>query len=63
MLLIVDPDGQVIIDIETQGMDMLVGPWLQFLNAADSVNSMARGLAEKERVRDLLGGVCSAAAQ
>jgi len=35
MLLIVDPDGQVIIDIETQGMDMLVGPWLQLLNAAD----------------------------
>ena len=63
MLLIVDLDRQVIIDTETQGMDMLVGPWVQLLNAADSVNSMARGLAEKERARDLLGEVCSAAAQ
>ena len=57
MLLIVDLDRQVIIDTETQGMDMLVGPWVQLLNAADSVNSMAWGLAEKERVRDLLGEV------
>ena len=36
MLLIVDLDGQVIIDTETQGMDMLVGSWLQLLNAADA---------------------------
>jgi adenylate cyclase len=36
MLLIVDLDGQVIIDTETQGMDMLVGAWLQLLNAADA---------------------------
>ena len=42
---------------------MLVGPWLQLLNASDSVNSMARDLADKERVPDLLGEVCSAAAQ
>ena len=38
-------------------MYMLAGSWLQLLHAADSVNSMARGLAEKERVRDLLGEV------
>lgn len=36
MLLIVDLDGQVIIDTETQGMDLLVGSWLQLLNAADA---------------------------
>ncbi|PCI80080.1 MAG: hypothetical protein COB20_03560 [SAR86 cluster bacterium] len=36
MLLIIDLDGQVIIDTETQGMDSLVGPWLQLLNAADA---------------------------
>lgn len=36
MLLIVDLDEQVIIDTETQGMDLLVGPWLQLLNAADA---------------------------
>lgn len=35
MLLILDLDGQVIIDTETQGMEMLVGRWLQLLNAAD----------------------------
>jgi hypothetical protein len=57
MLLIVDLDGQVIIDTETQAMDMLVGSWVQLLHAADSVNSMARGVAEMERVRDLLGEV------
>ncbi len=36
MLLIIDLDGQVIIDTETQGMDALVGSWLQLLNAADA---------------------------
>lgn len=36
MLLIVDLDGQVIIDTETQGMDALEGSWLQLLNAADA---------------------------
>jgi adenylate cyclase len=43
MLLIVDLDGQVIIDTETQGMDMLEGSWLQLLNAADADEE---GLAE-----------------
>jgi hypothetical protein len=36
MLLIVDLDGQIIIDTETQGMDVLVGYWVQLLNAADA---------------------------
>ncbi|MBL4573345.1 MAG: HAMP domain-containing protein, partial [Gammaproteobacteria bacterium] len=36
MLLIVDLNGRVIIDTETQGMDKLTGPWLQLLNAADA---------------------------
>ena len=36
MLLILDLDGQVIIDTETQGMEMLEGPWLQLLNTADA---------------------------
>lgn len=36
MLLIVDLDGQVIIDTEIQGMDTLVGSWRQLLNAADA---------------------------
>jgi len=36
MLLIVDLDGQVIIDTETQGMDVLLGSWRQLLDAADA---------------------------
>ncbi len=36
MLLITDLDGRVIIDTETQGMDLLEGSWLQLLNAADA---------------------------
>jgi len=36
MLLIIDLDGQVIIDTETQGMDVLVGSWLSLLSAADA---------------------------
>ncbi|GJM14063.1 MAG: hypothetical protein DHS20C12_24660 [Pseudohongiella sp.] len=36
VLLIVDLDGQVIIDTETQGMIDLEGSWLQLLNAADA---------------------------
>lgn len=36
MLLIVDLDGRVIIDTETQDMDLLAGSWLQLLNAADA---------------------------
>lgn len=36
MLLIVDLDGRVIIDTETQGMDEVVGSWLQLLNVADA---------------------------
>lgn len=36
MLLIVDLDGRVIIDTETQGMETLHGAWLQLLEAADA---------------------------
>lgn len=36
MLLIVDLEGRVIIDTETQGMDMLEGAWQQLLDAADA---------------------------
>jgi adenylate cyclase len=36
MLLIVDLDGQVIIDTETQGMESLTGSWRELLNAADA---------------------------
>lgn len=36
MLLIVDLDGQIIIDTETQGMEMLEGSWLQLFNVADA---------------------------
>lgn len=36
MLLIVGLDGQVIIDTETQGMEVLEGPWLRLLNTADA---------------------------
>jgi len=36
MLLIVDLDGRVIIDTETQGMDQLSGSWRELLNVADA---------------------------
>ncbi len=36
MLLIVDLDGRVIIDTETQGMESLEGSWRQLLNEADA---------------------------
>lgn len=36
MLLIVDLDGQVIIDTETQGMDSLTGYWAQLVDEADA---------------------------
>lgn len=36
MLLIVDLEGRVIIDTETQGMDSLQGSWMKLLDAADA---------------------------
>lgn len=36
MLLIVDLDGRVVIDTQTQGMDQLTGSWQQLLSAADA---------------------------
>lgn len=36
MLLIVDLDGRVVIDTQTQGMDSLEGSWQQLLDAADA---------------------------